>query len=748
MSRFFLVFVFLSFHFLPTYSQELTLEQVRLSETFTAKTFTANWDDAKTYLVREKGEIVRVNPITDEKETLVSEKDLTPEGASSPLAIADFSFSPSKTKLLLFTNTQRVWRHNTKGEYWTLDMETRTLKQLGSLTPRSLMFAKFSPDATRVAYVSENNLYLESLKTGQISPLTQNGGDRYVNGTFDWVYEEEFDLRDGFRWSPDGKKIAFWQLDTSEVPLHTIIDNTSGFYPTTKQIPYPRAGTTNSAARIGVIDLDTPKREIWVPIPGDPRNNYLVDLVWVAEENPSESKPQKLFIRQMNRLQNEQKFYLVSEAGDFQNPQVLHMETDDAWVDLTPIRWLADGRRFLFESEKDGWNHLYLMDIVQPESLVLVTPQPLDVMDFIAFDHDANGRETGVYFYASAENATQRYLYYCSLDGTDFRRVTPQEQSGTHDYRISANGKLAFHTYSSLGVPPISELVRFPSHETVKVYENNLELREKIAALSLGKTEFFQVNGVETETIPLDACCIYPRDFDPTKKYPVLVYVYGEPAGQTVLDRWDSRGYFWHQFFAQKGYCVLSFDNHGTPASKGRDWRKSIYKKIGTLGPADQATALRNTLKERPYLDSDRVGIWGWSGGGSMTLHAIFQYPDLYKTGVAIAPVPDERNYDTIYQERYMGIPDASGGDENDAYKKCSPITYAKNLKGNLLIVHGTADDNTHYQTVELLFDELIRHNKQFQMMVYPNRTHGLSEGSGTTRHLWTLVTDFLLENL
>ncbi len=751
-------FLFSIFQFsFSVFAQELTLEQARLSGEFSAKTFSATWYDAETYVEYRGGEIVRVDPVTGKKEVLVSTADLTPDGSQSPLGVAEFAFSDSKSKVLLFTNTQRVWRRNTRGDYWVFDRDTKRLKQLGtSLRPQSLMFAKLSPDENQAAYVSENNLYAENLESGKIVALTTSGSERFINGTFDWVYEEEFDLRDGFRWSPDGTKIAFWQLDTSDVPMFTLVDNTGSFYPTIRQFPYPRVGTTNPAVRIGVVALDKPGEEIRVPIPGDSRNNYLVDLDWVG---------QSLFIRQMNRSQSEERIFIVSGRDSFQSPVLFRTETDDAWIDLKPIRRLSDQTRFLSESESesDGWNHLYLSNVSRPEIRTLLTPGPFDVIEFVAFDYDAENRECGVYFDASPDNATQRYLYYSSLDGSPPYRITPQTQTGTHQYVISNDGKLAFHTWSAFGMPPISELVRLPSHTVVKVYEDNSELREKIANLKLGKTEFFSISqqtadGRRQEEAPLpsavghlpsiDAWCIYPTEFDLTKEYPVLVYIYGEPAGQTVLDRWDSRNYFWHQMFAQKGYFVVSFDNRGTPAPKGRDWRKAIYKQIGVLGPADQAMALCSTLAERPYLDPDRVGIWGWSGGGSMSLHAIFQYPQLYQTAVAIAPVPDERYYDTIYQERYMGLLNRDTGEGNDVYQKNSPITYAKNLRGNLLIVHGTGDDNTHYQTTELLFDELIRHEKQFRMMAYPGRTHGISEGTGTTKHLWTLVTDYLLENL
>ena len=353
------------------------------------------------------------------------------------------------------------------------------------------------------------------------------------------------------------------------------------------------------------------------------------------------------------------------------------------------------------------------------------------------------------YFMASPDNPTQSYLYCVNLDGTDLKRITPSEQSGSHSYNISEDASLAFHTWSSFGEPSRSELVHLPSHDVAKELEDNSELNEKLEKLELGKTELFRVpiNTAEDgsgETIELDGYCIHPPNFDESKKYPLLIYVYGEPAGTTVRDRWGGSSYLWHQMLAQKGYFVMSFDNRGTPAPRGRDWRRSVYRKVGIIAAQDQAAALKQVLANRPYLDPERVGIWGWSGGGSMTLNMVFKYPDLYKTGISIAPVPNQRYYDTIYQERYMGLPN----DNVDGYRNGSPIHFAHQLKGNLLLIHGTGDDNCHYQTMELLINELIKHDKQFTMMAYPNRSHSIREGKGTTKHLRTLMTNYLYENL
>jgi dipeptidyl-peptidase-4 len=328
------------------------------------------------------------------------------------------------------------------------------------------------------------------------------------------------------------------------------------------------------------------------------------------------------------------------------------------------------------------------------------------------------------------------------LDSSVTERVTPEDQPGTHRYQISPDGRWAVHHWSSLDQPPRVELVRLPSHERVRTLEDNQALRDKLAKLRLGESEFFRVDiggGVQ-----LDGWCLTPPKLDPKGKYPLLIYVYGEPAGQTVRDRWGGKGGLWHRMLAQRGYVVMSFDNRGTPAPRGRAWRKVVYRQIGILAPTEQAAALKQVLKERAYLDAERVGIWGWSGGGSMSLNAIFKYPQLYATAMAVAPVPNQRYYDTIYQERYMGLPD----DNVEGYLQGSPINFADQLEGNLLLVHGTGDDNCHYQVTELLIDELIRHEKPFTMMAYPNRTHSIREGAGTTLHLRRLLTRYLEENL
>jgi dipeptidyl-peptidase-4 len=369
----------------------------------------------------------------------------------------------------------------------------------------------------------------------------------------------------------------------------------------------------------------------------------------------------------------------------------------------------------------------------------LLTPGDYDVVSVVGMD-EANGL---VYFMASPENFAQRYLYRVGLDGQQpAERLTPIDQPGTHTYQLSPKAKWAVHTYSSFGSPPVISLINLAGHETVKVLEGNEPLMDKLAAIDRQPVAFFQVP--IAEDIVLDAWCMKPPDFDPSKKYPVLFYIYGEPSGSTTLDAWVGSRYVWHQMLAQQGFIIMSVESSGGPAPRGRSWRKSMYRQVGTKSAADQAAALKVILLERPYIDPERVGIWGWSGGGTMTLNMLFRYPELYKTGVAVAAVCDQRLYDTIYQERYMGPLE----ENEEAYVEGSPITYAHKLEGNLLLIHGTADDNVHYQSFERLVNELIKHNKDFSTMVYPNRTHAIKEGKNTSLHLHSLMTRYLVEHL
>jgi dipeptidyl-peptidase-4 len=675
-------------------------------------------------------DIVQYEPGSGRRTVLVAATALKPASAPTALAIDGYAWSADRSRLLVYTNSRRVWRQNTRGDYWLLDRASGALRRIGGDAPEaSLMFAKLSPDATRVAYVRDRDLYVEDVRTGTVTRLTRAEHDHIVNGTSDWVYEEELNLRDAFRWSPDGRQIAYWQFDTSGIEAFTLINDTDSLYPTLTRIPYPKAGTINSAVRIGVVDArGGPTR--WLEAPGDPRNQYLARAEWSTDGR-------SIALQQLNRLQNRNDL-LVADATSGAVRRAIRDESK-AWVDVNDdFQWLDGGRAFLWTSEKDGWRHIYRV-ATDGSGDRLLTRFEGDVISVVRADSAAGW----VYFLASPVSPTEQFLYRTALDGEHpVERVTPAALRGWHSYDVSPDLRWAFHTYSRMDEPPVTELVSLPDHRVVRTLTDNAALKAKASAVLNPPTEFFTVP--VGDGVTLDGWMIKPPGFDPSRKYPLLVYVYGEPAGQTVVDRWGGPRELFHRAIANEGFVVVSVDNRGTPAPKGAAWRSVIYGAVGDLSAREQAAAVRALTARHTFLDPARVAIWGWSGGGSNTLNAMFRHPDVFSVGVAVAPVPDQRLYDTIYQERFMGLPQ-----ENVAgYRLGSPINFAEGLRGSLLIIHGSGDDNVHYQGTERLVNRLVQLNKPFDLMVYPNRTHAISEGEGTTLHVHATIARYLLEHV
>ncbi len=662
------------------------------------------------------------------KEVLIPANLLVNPDTKKPIAVRSFTFSDDNSKALIYTNTRRVWRYDTKGDYWVLDLASGKMQQLGKKFPEAtLMFAKFSPDATRVAYVSGNNIYVESIADGTITALTSDGSDVIVNGTFDWVYEEEFACRDGFRWSPDGQYIAYWQSDTEGTGWFDMINNVDSIYPTFVHFPYPKAGTTNSAVKVGYVPAQG-GATTWINIPGDPRNNYIPRMEFIPESN-------ELFIQQMNRAQNTNKVW-IAKIGETQPTNIL-TETDKAWVETNDkVRWLKGNKYFTWESERSGWRHLYRVSRDGKE-IIPITKGNLDFINEVGVDM----QKGLVYFIATAENYTQRYLYQAKLFGKgDVTMISPADQLGQHNYNMSPSGKWAVHTFSNAQTPPVIDMVAFPGHKSVRLITDNAKAKEQYKALGWRPKEFVKT---KSGNLTLDAWMIKPMDFDPTKKYPVIIEVYGEPASSTVQDVWGG-GDTWNQYMANQGYIVVSIDNRGANVPRGREWRKCIYGEVGTFASEDQARGIQELGRKYSFIDMTRIGITGWSGGGSQTLNCMFRYPDVFSTGIAIAFVADQRLYDTIYQERYMNTPQ----NNPEGYRKGSPISYAEGLKGNLLLIHGTGDDNVHYQNCEMLVNQLVKYGKLFSQLSYPMRSHGIYEGEGTTLHLRKSMANYWLKNL
>jgi len=675
-------------------------------------------------------DIVRYDAGSGARSVLVAGSRLVSPGKTTALEIDDYAWSRDGKRLLVFTNTRKVWRQNTRGDYWVLDLSSGTLKRLGGGAPdASLMFAKFSPDGTRAAYVRANNIYVERLDDGHITQLTADGSETTINGTSDWVYEEELAVRDGFRWSPDGARIAFWQFDTTGVGIFSLINDTDTLYPVVTRIPYPKAGTTNSAVRIGVVDADEHHATRWMKTPGDPRDSYLARVEWIDGATVA--------IQQLNRLQNRNDLLLATaRTGEVRR---VFRDESKTWVEvMEEVHWIDSGRAFLWLSERDGWQHVYRVprDGGDP---ALVTNFDADAIEIAGLD-EAQG---WLYFLASPQNATQRYLFRSKLDGSGTpERVTPEAEPGTHGYDVAPGGRLAFHTYSRFDRPPTTDVVDLPAHRVLRSLTDTRALVKKLTAVVEPPVEFLTID--IGGGVTLDGWMLKPSSFDRTRKYPVIVHVYGEPAGQTATDRWGGGLMLFHRALADAGYVIVSVDNRGTPAPKGAAWRKIIYGTVGDLSSKEQAAAVRALAARFPFLDGQRVGVWGWSGGGSNTLNTMFRFPDVFTVGVSVAPVPDQKLYDTIYQERYMGLPQ----DNADGYRLGSPINFAEGLKGKLLVIHGSGDDNVHYQGTERLVNRLVELGKPFDMMEYPNRTHAIAEGVGTTAHIYRLIARYFLEHL
>jgi dipeptidyl-peptidase 4 len=653
------------------------------------------------------------------------------------VAIESYEWSPDGKKLLVFTNSIRNWASENstyarRGDYWLVDAATGDSRKIGADAKAStLMFAKFSPDSRRIAYVRESDLYVEDLASRRTRRLTRDGSSTLLNGRADWVYEEELALAEGYRWSPDSRRIAFLQFDIAKEGIFTLINNTDSPYPKITSYPYPKAGTLNARVRLGVVDADSGGIR-WTGVEGEPEHSYLARFDW--------KDAAQLSVVKLNRPQNAAEILLVDAASG--KSRVAFRDSSDTWIDVIgdPI-WLGDGESVLWITEKDGWRRVLRVNSATGGT-TLLTRFDADVAELVGADVSAGI----LYFTASPTSSTERYLYRARLDGTGApERVPASHSPGVHQYKLSPGGKWALHTYSRFQTPPITEMIGMADQRATHTLAGNRTLRDKVAPLLQPALEFFQV---ESEPgVVLDGWMMRPKRFDPSRKYPVVLYVYGEPWSQTVYDEWitgrQQRTMMFHRALADLGFVVVSVDPRGTPALKGTKWRRQIHGAIGPLAAKDYSGAIKRLTEQRPYMDGRRVGVWGRSGGGTSTLNLLFRYPELVHVGVSVAPVPDQRLYDTIYQERYMGTP--AGNPKGYAE---SAIHYAEGLRGRLLLIHGTGDDNVHIQGTELLVNKLVELGKPFDMLVYPNRSHALLEGKGTPYHQFNTMGRYFYEHL
>ena len=659
---------------------------------------------------------------TGTKTRLVDGSRLVVPGKQNPLEIEDYTWTPDERKLLIYTNSQPVWRANTKGEYYVYDLDT------GRLTPASRQpgwqqFAKISPDGQRIGFVRDNDLYVTDLASGQETRLTRDGSDAIINGTFDWVYEEELGLQDGWRWSPDGARIAFWRLDAGRERNFSWLNDTDSAYSRVVTLRYPKAGSPNAVAKIGVVEIAGGEPR-FVDTGSDPEV-YLARMEWA--ESPTE-----IVIQRMNRHQNRLEV-LLADARTGASRAVFTDADTTAWVEVDEdFHWVNGGRDFLFSSERDGFNHLYLVSR-DGRNVRQITRGQWDVTGITAVDE----RGGTVYFSAHAPTPEQTQLFRVKMDGTGLRQVT--REAGSHSSAIATNSPYFLDVFSNAGTPPVIRLHNTADGAVVRTLVDNSRVRQTVESLGVRKPEFFSFR--TQDGTELRGWSIKPANFDPSKKYPVLMYVYGGPGSQTVMDSWGGTRYLWHQMLAQRGYVVVSVDNRGTGA-RGSAFKKATYLKLGALETSDQVEAARY-LATQPWVDAGRIGIWGWSYGGFMTASSMFAPGSPFRAGIAVAPVVDWSLYDTIYTERFMRTPQ-----ENTAgYRDNAPVSNAANLRGRFLLVHGTGDDNVHFQNTTQLVNALQAAGKQFDFMMYPNRNHGIS-GGNTSQHLFTMMTNWVTENL
>jgi len=711
----------------PAYAQvpELTVESIYGSQDFNAEQIQVRWmEDGRHYTVVEEDDqgrtdLYRIEIASGTRQLLIRGTELLPPGADRPVLISEYAFSADNSRLLIATEQQRIWRRSSQAIYYVWNFATSTLTPV-STNPGYQQYAKFSPDGSRVAFVRDNDLYVTELAGGQEIRLTSDGGEDIINGTTDWVYEEELSLVDGFRWSPDGQRIAFWRFDQSPIETFHLIDEMT-LYPELKPVRYPKAGTDNSRVRLGVVEIAS-GQTTWIDASTVSQDGYIARMDFATS-------PNEIWFQRLNRHQNTMDL-IIADVRSGESRTVM-TDRDNAWVSINVPTWIKDGREFVYLSERDGFAQLYLYNRDGREIRKLTTGA-WDVLNMYGVDEEAEV----VYFAGAADGPLVRPLYSIGLDGEKLTRISGT--AGTHRVNFDPTFTYYLDTYSEAGVPPVQTL-RTANGDAARTLADNAQLKQRLDALGLNLPEFTKVpfdDGLE-----LNAWVIKPPDFDPSKQYPLLMYVYGGPGSQTVTDSWGGDRYLWHQLLAREGYLVASVDNRGTGA-RGVNFKKITYMNLGKYESYDQI-ASAHYFASLPYVDGSRIGIWGWSYGGYMASLSVLKGGDVFKAAISVAPVTDWRLYDTIYTERYMRTPE----ENPQGYEEGAPQTYAADLKSRLLIVHGTGDDNVHPQNSYQLVELLENANKQFDFRVYPNKAHGI-RGPGTRTNLFTLLTNFVTEKL
>ncbi len=703
-----------------TQTKEITLEDIWQNYAFYPSYVQGGkgMNDGEHYTVMEReGKSVKIVAYsyknTKEKRVIFSSDDVQING--KPLYFSGYGFNSDESKLLLAVEKESIYRYSAKAHYYVVDVKTKKVEKLTDGDKQ--MYATFSPDGLHIAFVQNNNLYIKNLSNNQIIQITDDGEkNKIINGASDWVYEEELGLVRAFEWSPDGKYLAYYKFDESRVKEWDM-KIYGELYPEHYTFKYPKAGEENSKVSIHIYKIPDEKT-LSIRIPE--KIEYIPRIRW-ADEN-------HLAVETLNRLQNQLSILLFNVAEP-QQPRTVYRETNEKYLEIPHLEFLPEKHQFIISSEKSGYQHLYLYNYSGKE-LNAITQGKYDVTGYYGID--AKGY---VYYQSAEESPLQRQVYKVKLDGTGKKKLTSGQ--GTNEASFNKTFSYFINYFSAAGEP--YQIALYDKNgKQLRVLEDNLPLREKLAEYNIQKPEFFKVKGA---TDSLNAWMIKPAGFDPKKKYPLFMFVYGGPGSQTVTDSWGSMNYIWFNLLAQKGYIVVSVDNRGTGA-RGEAFKKITYKQLGKYETEDQIAAARE-LGKLPYIDAGRIGIFGWSYGGYMSSLCISKGADVFKAAIAVAPVTNWRYYDNIYTERYMQTPQENA----DGYDQNSPIFHVEKIKGKYLLVHGMADDNVHFQNTAEMIRALVKHDIDFDLMVYPNKNHGIY-GGNTRLHLYRKMTDFILNNL
>lgn len=673
--------------------------------------------DGKHYTTKSGGKINKYNYDSGALVEVILNAEELQNQQGKPLSFDSYALSVDEKQVLLATESEPIFRHSTKAVYYVVDLSTKKMRKIADSKVR---YATFSPDGSKVAFVDSNNLFYTDVNSGQTTQITFDGEiNKIINGATDWVYEEEFSFDRAFFWSPDGQNIAYYRFDETNVPEFSMDIYGNELYPMQDKFKYPKAGEENATVTAHIYSLKNNKS---TQVLVDETFEYIPRIKWTQD-------PNTVVVYAMNRHQNHLILYSVN-ASNFTH-SILFEEKDDAYIEITDdIRFLKDGS-FIWSSDRNGYIHLY--HITNKGAVKRqITNGTWDVTKFYGINE-----KTGMLYYQSNEvHVSERNVYSVNINGKNKKLLTPQK--GTNNADFSSDFSYYFNSFSNSSTPMQVALNRANGTQ-IRMVKDNEAVAKRLEGFNISPKEFFMLKTPAGQE--LSAWMIKPLNFDPEKKYPVLMFVYGGPGNQQVLNQYDGFNSMWYQMLASEGYMVVCVDNRGT-GGRGREFRKSTYMQLGKLETEDQIASAQY-LASLPYVDGMRIGIWGWSYGGYMSSNCLFQGNEVFKLAIAVAPVTNWRFYDSIYTERYMRTPQ----ENPDGYDKNSPINYAKGLKGKYLLVHGTADDNVHVQNAMRLTEELVQANKQFNYFVYPDKNHGIF-GGNTRLHLYKMMTDFIFENL